>query len=139
MWYRLVWPGLLSKSTLRNYRSIRNFIFYLIIHFSQTFEIYQYLVIIFFSLLGFSSLKGLYNNLKASKEVIYKRKWLGTFKNPVNMSMLMVLLICITKLLWITIDPYIFYGILHRSVERVLAEIIYSLLYCLYSMVLMVW
>ena len=74
--------------------------------------------------------------MASSKRILSTLK---NFRNPINLSMILISLISLTKILWISIDPFVFKNTLHRSLERFLAELIYSLLYSLYGMVLIVW
>ena len=74
-------------------------------------------------------------------------------RSPYNLCMMAISLICIRRLLiyfkfqfyllvrilWINIDPFLFLGIWNRSIERLLYEIVYSLLFSIYSIILWVW
>ena len=53
--------------------------------------------------------------------------------------MFIIILTCFFKFLWIIIDPFILEGKLTRGAERVMAELIYSFLYTVFAIVLMVW
>ena len=73
-------------------------------------------------------------------------------KSPYNICMITISFICLSKLLfifnfnfslvrilWITIDPFIFKGVWPRLIERLLYETVYSLLFSIYAIILWVW
>lgn len=83
-----------------------------------------------------------YFTLAKSNDVMISRSWASkcrVLRRPTNFSMILITLISITKILWMSIDPFVLKSVLHRSVERLLSELIYSLLYALYGTVLLVW
>lgn len=75
-------------------------------------------------------------------------------RSPKNLMMIFMLLISISKphlflrmlistdkarVLWLIIDPFVMKEIFNRSIERLLYEATYSILYVLYSIVFWVW
>jgi hypothetical protein len=50
-----------------------------------------------------------------------------------------MVLISLDKIIWLSSDPFVVHNILAREWERFLGEIIYSFLYIIYAVVLIVW
>jgi len=53
--------------------------------------------------------------------------------------MLSIFSISFTRILWLAIDPFGYHLVLHRSIERVLFETTFSILFWIYAIVLWVW
>ena len=60
-------------------------------------------------------------------------------KSPKFLSLIIIFIICVLRVIWLTVDPFIMLNRLHRSLERVLYEIVFSFLYTLFSIILFVW
>ena len=60
-------------------------------------------------------------------------------QSPVNLSMLIIIIICAIQVFWLQLDPFLVRGYLHRSGERLLNEVSYSLLLSAFSIILFVW
>jgi len=59
---------------------------------------------------------------------------------PSNIILMMIICICILKVVWISIDPFLVNGFfIHRSFERYLAELVYSFIYGIFAVILIVW
>jgi len=60
-------------------------------------------------------------------------------KSPYNLCQMAIFLVSLVRVIWLAVDPFGYYDIVHRSVERLLAEMTYSLLFLVYTIVLWVW
>ena len=59
--------------------------------------------------------------------------------SPVNLCLTLATLFCIVKIIWLALDPFNNYQRISRIAERVLAEIVYSILFAIYAILLIVW
>ena len=50
-----------------------------------------------------------------------------------------MLFYCLIKVVWLSIDPYNLYGHLGRSLERVIGESLYSIMYTEFSIISIAW
>jgi len=60
-------------------------------------------------------------------------------RSPKFLSLIIILVICVLRIIWFTVDPFIMKGLWNRSLERVLYECVFSFLYMLFSIILFVW
>ena len=55
------------------------------------------------------------------------------------MSFTLIILCCSIRIAWLALDPFLFRGYQTRSVERLLAEVPFSILFSVYQIILIVW
>jgi len=112
-------------------------------HYSRKgFIAYRAVFIIAFSMLLLLSFRRLYYKVKKEKHLFGSTNWLfviKTLRSPYNLAMLSIFLICLLRILWLSIDPFGYHLVLHRSIERVLFETIFSVLFWIYAIILWVW
>lgn len=65
--------------------------------------------------------------------------YINMIKSPKHLSLILISIISILRILWLLLDPFLMFYRINRAIERILFEIIYSLLYTLFSIILFVW
>jgi len=60
-------------------------------------------------------------------------------RSPYNLSFVCILILALTRIVWLAADPFLYDDGMNRSLERVLSEIAYSLLFIIYANVFWVW
>ncbi|CAD8062642.1 unnamed protein product [Paramecium primaurelia] len=100
------------------------------------------LFLILFILLLVLTIKQLQLSLKTNKIPTYQRG-LSYLKNflgsPLNCILCLTILFNILKIIWLTLDPIKPFDHDKRVYERILAEVVYTILFYIYGILLMVW
>ncbi|CAD8171539.1 unnamed protein product [Paramecium pentaurelia] len=100
------------------------------------------LFLILFILLLIFTVKQLQLSLKTNKIPSYQRG-LSYLKNfigsPLNCILCLTILFTVLKILWLSLDPFKPFDGDKRMFERILAEVVYTILFYIYGILLMVW
>ncbi|CAD8160627.1 unnamed protein product [Paramecium pentaurelia] len=100
------------------------------------------LFLILFILLLVLTMKQLQLSLKTNKIPTYQRG-LSYLKNflgsPLNCILCLTILFNVLKIIWLTLDPIKPFDRDKRVYERILAEVVYTILFYIYGILLMVW
>jgi len=62
-----------------------------------------------------------------------------TMWSPLNLLMRIIILICLTQILWLAIDPFDYNNVFNPSLERFLFEVSYTFMSMIYAIVFGVW
>ncbi|CAK56859.1 unnamed protein product (macronuclear) [Paramecium tetraurelia] len=111
------------------------------LHLATYYTFIGFFLILFTILLLFT-LKQLQLSLKMNKIPSYQ-KGCNYIKNvlgsPLNCILCLTILFSILKILWLALDPFQLYDYKERVCERILAEVVYTILFYIYGILLMVW
>ncbi|CAD8177261.1 unnamed protein product [Paramecium pentaurelia] len=98
--------------------------------------------LILFTILLLFTLKQFQLSLKMNKIPSYQ-KGCNYIKNvlgsPLNCILCLTILFSVLKILWLSLDPFQLYDYKERVCERILAEVVYTILFYIYGILLMVW
>ncbi|CAD8084851.1 unnamed protein product [Paramecium sonneborni] len=98
--------------------------------------------LILFTLLLLFTIKQFQLSLKMNKIPSYQ-KGCNYIKNvlgsPLNCILCLTILFSVLKIIWLALDPFQFYDYNERVCERILAEVVYTILFYIYGILLMVW
>ncbi|CAD8172583.1 unnamed protein product [Paramecium octaurelia] len=111
------------------------------LHLATYYTFIGFFLILFTILLLFT-LKQLQLSLKMNKIPSYQ-KGCNYIKNvlgsPLNCILCLTILFSVLKILWLALDPFQLYDYKERVCERILAEVVYTILFYIYGILLMVW
>ncbi|CAD8156396.1 unnamed protein product [Paramecium octaurelia] len=111
------------------------------LHVASYFTFIGLFLILFMLLLVFT-VKQLQISLKTNKIPTYQRG-LSYLKNflgsPLNCILCLTLLFNVLKIVWLILDPFQPFDGDKRVFERILAEVVYTILFYIYGILLMVW
>ncbi|CAD8086015.1 unnamed protein product [Paramecium sonneborni] len=111
------------------------------LHLATYFTFIGFFLILFTLLLLFT-IKQFQLSLRMNKIPSYQkgcnyiRNVLGS---PLNCILCLTILFSILKILWLGLDPFQLYDYKERVCERILAEVVYTILFYIYGILLMVW
>ncbi|CAG9315873.1 unnamed protein product [Blepharisma stoltei] len=105
-------------------------------------ETWKTLVIVFsimFFLLFTLALTKLYKTINSDKHWGINRTFVRLFRSPKHLSLFYISLVGALRGIWISYDPYSLNNKMPRVGDRLLCEMVYPLLYGVYTCVLLVW
>jgi len=94
--------------------------------------------VIFYAVAAFA-LRQLMRGMMLRRSLGCRRILLRLFRSPRNLSVFLIMCAAFLRGLWLSIDPLSFHGVMSRLSDRMLYNIVFPLMYCVYCSVLLVW
>lgn len=100
---------------------------------------YRILFSVVFYAVAVVALRQLLRGMMLRRSLGCRRILLRLFRSPRNLSVFLIMCAAFLRGLWLSIDPLSFQEVMSRLSDRMLYNIVFPLMYCVYCSVLLVW